>query len=215
MPWALEGPVVRLSVAPLILMRIPFTGLPFCVTRIVSVVLRPTKSVFGPTRTAVQKRTGGVNGPCTTTEAEAVLLAVFVSCSLPTVVAVFVTVPVALAVVTSVIVTDEPTAMFPSWQLTTAPPVQVPTEEVTETNVVPAGIGSATVTPVAPFGPLFVTTIVLVLWLPSVAGFGAPVLVIARSIFGAGTTGGGGGGGIALTVTAAVSVAVTSGPTGG
>ena len=91
--------------------------------------------------------------------------------------------------------------------------MQVPCVVATETNVVPAGTGSATVTPVAPFGPLFVTTIVQVTWLPTVTGFGAPVFVIARSIFGAG--GAGGGGGIAFTVTGAVSVAVTSGPTGG
>ena len=75
----------------------------------------------------------------------------------------------------------------------------------------PAGIGSATVTPVAVFGPLFLTVSVQLTWLPSTAGFGAPDFVIARSIDG----GGGGGGGIALTVTPAVSVAVTSGPTGG
>ena len=106
-------------------------------------------------------------------------------------------------------VTEEPTAMLPSWQLTAAPPVQVPCEVATETNVVPAGTGSATVTPVAPFGPLFVTIIVQVIWFPTVAGFGAPVLVIARSIFGAGGGGGGGGGGAALLF---VSVQVTVWP---
>src|SRR5438445_7316422 len=116
-PPALDGAVVIAAVAPVILTRIPFTGLPFWETLSVRVTLRPTKSVFfGATLTAVQKRTGGLgtNAPCTTTEAVAVLLAVFVSCSLATVVAVFVSVPSVLAAVTSVIVTEEPTAMLPS-----------------------------------------------------------------------------------------------------
>src|SRR5713101_7222718 len=102
--------------------------------------------------------------------------------------------------------------MFPIVQFTTAPPVQVPSVVDTETKVVPAGIESATFTPVAGLGPALVTTSVQVIWLPTVAGFGAPVFVIDTSIFGAG---GGGGGGTELTVTPAVSVAVTSGPTGG
>src|SRR2546422_6156543 len=101
-------------------------------------------------------------------------------------------------------------ARLPSWQFTTAPPVQVPTEVATETNDVPAGTGSATVTLVAPFGPLFVTTIAQVTWLPTVTGFGVPVLVIWRSTFGAGGAGGGeGGGGAALVF---VSVQVTVAP---
>ena len=54
-PLAFDGAVVVASFAPLILIRIPFTALPFCVTFSVSVVLRPTKSVFfGDTLTAVQ-----------------------------------------------------------------------------------------------------------------------------------------------------------------
>src|SRR5712691_8099223 len=211
MPWALDALVVIASLAPLILMRIPCTALPCWETFIVSTLLRPTKSVFGDTRTAVQYCTGGTSGPFTTTEAEAVLLAVFVSCSFATVVAVSVSVPVAPAVVTSVIVTDVPTAMLPSWQLTAAPPVQVPCEVATETNVVPAGTGSATVTPVAPFGPLLVTTIVQVTWLPRVAGFGVPVLVIWRSTLGAGG-GGGGAGGVGGAALVFVSVQVTLAP---
>src|SRR4051794_15650542 len=105
--------------------------------------------------------------------------------------------------------------MLPSWQLTTPPtPVQVPAELATDTNVVPAGTGSATVTPVAPFGPLFVTTIVQVTWLPRVAGFGVPVLVIWRSTLGAGGAGGGGGGGAALVfVSVQVAVAPASSTT--
>src|SRR5947209_14792845 len=101
MPLALDGAVVMASFAPLILMRIPFTALPFWETFSVSVVLRPTKRVFFATPIAVQYLTGGTNGPFATTEDEAVLFAVFVSCSLPTVVAVLVRVPVVPAVVTS------------------------------------------------------------------------------------------------------------------
>src|ERR1700693_2864081 len=81
MPLAFEGLVVIASVAPLILMRIPFTAWPFWETFSVSVVLRPTNIVFlGATLTAVQYLTGGTNLPFTTTDAVAVLLAVFVSC---------------------------------------------------------------------------------------------------------------------------------------
>ena len=62
-------------------------------------------------------------------------------------------------------------------------------------------------TPVAVLGPLLVTTIVQVTWLPTVAGFGAADFVICRSILGAGGGGGGGGGGAAL-VLVSVQVAV-------
>ncbi len=104
MPLASEGLEVMLSVEPLILTRTPFTALPFWVILIVSVTLRPTNSVLGATPTAVQTTAGGTNLPFTTTEADAVLLAVFVSASLPTTVAVFGIVPVTFAVVTIVIV---------------------------------------------------------------------------------------------------------------
>src|SRR5579862_5309830 len=81
----------------------------------------------------------------------------------------------------------------------------------------PAGIGSATVTPVAPSGPLFAMVNVQVTRSPRDEEAGVTVFTIARSIFGAGgaTGGAGGAGGAALTVTSAVSLAVTSGPTGG
>ena len=167
----------------------------------------PTKIDFGDTTTAVQYTTFGTNAPFTTVEAVAVLLAEFVSGSFATVVAVFVSVPVAVALVTSVIVTDVPTGMLPSWQLMSAPPVHDPCEVATETKLVPAGSGSATVTPVAPSGPLLVTTIVQVTRLPSVAGFGDAFFVIWMSTFGAGGGGGGGGGGAAL-VLVSVQVAV-------
>jgi hypothetical protein len=98
-PLAPDAFVVSFSEAPLILMRIPFTDLPFWLTFIESTVVRPTKSVFGDTATAVQNTVGGTNGPFTTTEADAVLFAVFVSASVATVVPVFVTVPGAFAFV--------------------------------------------------------------------------------------------------------------------
>src|SRR6266536_1052925 len=212
MPLALDGLVVSFSEGPLILIRIPFTALPFWRTLIESTVVRPTKSGFEGALTAVQNTAGGMNGPLTLTELVAVLLAVFVSASFATVVTVFVTVIAEVAVVTSVIVTDAPTFRFPSWQLTIAPPVHVPCEVATETNVVPAGTGSDAVTPVALFGPLFVTTIVQVTGLPTVAGFGAPVLVIWTSTFGAGGAGGAGGGGGGGAALVFVSVQVTVAP---
>src|SRR5216683_1356453 len=186
--------------------RTPAFALPCWDTRTVRTCVRPTKSDFGDTATAVQYvggftgGFGGTSGPLTTTEADAVLFAVFVSGSLATVVAVFVSVPVEVAVVTSVIVTDDPTGMVPSWQLTSTPPVQDPCEVETETKLVPAGSGSPTVTPVAVLGPLFETTIVQVTVLPRVAGFGVADFVIWTSTFGAGGGGGGGGGGAALVL---------------
>jgi hypothetical protein len=101
--------------------------------------------------------------------------------------------------------------MLPMAHETTAPPVQVPCVVATETKLVPAGAGSATVTPVAALGPLFVTTIVHVTFPASDAGFGVPIFVIDRSIVGAGGTGVGGGvtGGAALVF---VSVQVTVAP---
>jgi len=62
-----------------------------------------------------------------------VLFAVFVSASLPTTVAVFGIVPVWFAVVTRVTVTVWPTLTLPIWQLSIAPPVQVPCVDVEET----------------------------------------------------------------------------------
>ena len=56
--------------------------------------------------------------------------------------------------------------------------------------------------PVAVSGPLFVTTIVQVMLVPVVVGFGAPVFVIARSITGCGGVEGGVGvfgGGVTVT----------------
>src|SRR2546430_12268809 len=53
-PLPLEGLVVTLSVDPLIRILTPAFALPCEVTFIVSVFLRPTKSDFGETATAVQ-----------------------------------------------------------------------------------------------------------------------------------------------------------------
>src|SRR5262245_33765175 len=91
--------------------------------------------------------------------------------------------PVVLGLVTRVIVTDAPAAMSPIVQLRIAPPVHEPCVVVEDTYVFPAGIGSATTTPVASLGPLLVTTIVHVIWLPSFSSWvsGEPDFVIARS----------------------------------
>src|SRR5215471_1389073 len=100
----------------------------------------------------------------TTTVALAVLLAVFVSARPPVTVAVFTWLPAVLGVVTRVIVTEAPAAMFPMLQVRIAPPVQVPCVDVAETKVFPAGIGSVIWTFVSALGPLFVTTIVQVMF---------------------------------------------------
>src|SRR6516162_6524668 len=72
--------------------------------------------------------------------------------------------------------------MGPMLQMSVAPPVQVPLVVVADTKVLPAGIGSVTVTPVSSLGPLFLTTIVQVMlpW-PRSWTAGEPVLVIERS----------------------------------
>ena len=108
------------------------------------------------------------------------LLAVFVSGRSPTTETVFVWVPAAVGVVTRVIVTVALAAIVPMLQLRIAPPVQVPCVEEAETNVFPAGIGSVIFTPVSVSRPLFVTTIVQVMWLLDVRScvVGEPLSVI-------------------------------------
>src|SRR5512143_793976 len=125
---------------------------------------------------------GGTNGAVTWTVAVAWLLVVFVSGRPPATVTVLVWVPATLGVVTRVIVTDSPAAMSPIVQLRIAPPVQKPFVVVAETKVFPAGIGSATVTPVSALGPLLVTTIVQVMlpW-PRSCVAGEPAFVTDRS----------------------------------
>src|SRR5438067_2538008 len=127
---------------------------------------------------------GGVNGlGVTSTEALATLLPRFASGRSPDTVAVLVCMPVVLGVVTRVIVTVSPAAIGPMSQFRIAPPVQVPLVVVEETYVFPAGIGSEIFTPVSLLGPLFVTTIVQVMFpVPSTWVAGEPAFVIARSI---------------------------------
>src|SRR5216684_1797309 len=92
--------------------------------------------------------------------ADAVLLAVFGSGSLPLTVAVLVMVPaVAGAVALMVIVALAPEARLPTVQVTVPDAwVQVPWLEVAEPKVTPLGRVSVTVTPVAGLGPLLVAT---------------------------------------------------------
>src|SRR5438309_1261278 len=87
--------------------------------------------------------------------ADAVLLAVLGSGSLPVTVAVFVMLPGVTDVVTlMVIVALAPLARLPTEQVTVPEAlVQVPWLEVAETKVTPAGRVSVTVTPVAADGP--------------------------------------------------------------
>ena len=89
-PLLLDAPVRVLNFGPLIWTWMPLTAWPCFVTRIVSFVVRPTKSWFGVTLlTATQNTGGGVRLATTSTVAVAVLLAVFVSGLLPTTVTVF------------------------------------------------------------------------------------------------------------------------------
>src|SRR4051794_39253642 len=181
-PLLFEAPVRMFTLGPLILTWIPWTTLPPWVRWIFRVVLRPTNSCFGVTLLTATHGTGGVMTPTVWTVALAVLFAVFVSGRLPTTLTVFTWAPTVLGVVTRVIVTDAPAAIVPMVQLRIAPPVQVPCVVVAETKVFPAGIGSATTTPVAVLGPLFVTTIVQVMFpSPRVCVAGEPLFVTERS----------------------------------
>src|SRR5438132_520610 len=91
--------------------------------------------------------------------ADAVLLALFGSDSLPVTVALLVMVPaVAGAVALIVIVALAPEARGPTAQVTVPEAlVQVPWVELADTNVTPEGSVSVTVAPVAASGPLLVT----------------------------------------------------------
>src|SRR5882762_9735860 len=91
--------------------------------------------------------------------AEAVLLAVFGSASLPATVAVLVIEPVVAGVVTlMVIVALAPAARLPTVQVTV--PAEFVQPELADTKVTPAGRVSVTITPVAADGPLFLATMV-------------------------------------------------------
>src|SRR5258707_23 len=112
-PLAFDGLVRIESVEPLIRTLTPAFACLCCETCRVRSVERPTRIDFGETASAVQYTTGGTNFPFTTTDADAVLLAVFDSASFPTTVAVFVSVPVCREGVTSVTVTGAPLAVLP------------------------------------------------------------------------------------------------------
>src|SRR4051794_34430733 len=68
-PLAFDAPVTIPSVEPLIRTRMPCTALPAWLSFIVSVVFRPTYSVFGAMTTAVHAcgflTVGGTKGPLT------------------------------------------------------------------------------------------------------------------------------------------------------
>jgi hypothetical protein len=87
-----------------------------------------------------------------------VLLARFGSVVVEETVAVLTTAPAELGLTTtSVIVGVAPTATVPREQVTVVVPEQDPTDGVADTNVVPAGRTSVTVTPAAELGPAFPT----------------------------------------------------------
>ena len=75
-------------------------------------------------------------------------------------VAVLLTVPPGVAVTTKVTVAVAGLLMVPRLQMTVLVPLHVPWLGVTETKLAPLGSASVTDTPVAAFGPLFVTVIV-------------------------------------------------------
>ena len=116
------------------------------------------------------------------TVAVALLFAGTGSVSVAVTLAVFAIVPPTTgAVTTSATVIELPEASAPAEHVTVAVPVQVPCDGVADTNVVPAGSTSATVTPVAPLGPLFVTVIVYAMFAPPATAAAAAVFVIARA----------------------------------
>ena len=77
-------------------------------------------------------------------------------------------------------IAELPTPILPKSQVTIVVPEHVPCVALTETKVTPAGKASETITPVAGDGPLFVTTILYVRLLETMAGFGEAVFVTAR-----------------------------------
>src|SRR5262245_8483049 len=99
-PLLLDAPVRMLVFGPVIRTWTPLTAFLFCVTWIVSFVLRPTNSCFGATLLTATQNTGGVTTPTVSTVAVAELLPVLVSGLLPATVTVFVCAPTVLGVVT-------------------------------------------------------------------------------------------------------------------
>jgi hypothetical protein len=86
------------------------------------------------------------------------LLAEFGSAVVEETVAVFTTGPAAFGLTTtSVIVAELPFAITPKLQVTVLVPAQDPCDDAVDTNVVPVGRTSVTVTALAEFGPAFET----------------------------------------------------------
>src|SRR5579883_244221 len=97
---------------------------------------------------------------CTTVTTVAELLVETGSVPVVVALAVLLIVPGASGeVTTTVTVTVLPALMLPKAQESVVVPVQVPKGQVAETSVVPAGMVSETVTPVAVCGPRLVTRI--------------------------------------------------------
>lgn len=88
--------------------------------------------------------------------------------------------PVDCGTTTMLAMAEAPKARFPKLQVTVVEPEQRPCVGLTETKLTPRGKISVTVAFVAGDGPLFVTTILYVRLLETVAGFGDDVLVTAR-----------------------------------
>jgi len=112
----------------------------------------------------------------------AALFAGFVSVFDEDTVAVFDTGPgVDGRVTTSEIVAEPPLLIVPREHVTVVVPLQLPWLGVAETNVVPAGMTSVTVTPPAGAGPALLTPIEYVTGRPVPFGGGDALLVIDRS----------------------------------
>jgi hypothetical protein len=82
---------------------------------------------------------------------------------------------------TTVMLADAPSASEPRLHATGVAPTHDPCVAIAETNDVPAGSGSLTVTLDASDGPLLVTPIVYVRFVPAVTGSGESDLATARS----------------------------------
>ena len=115
----------------------------------------------------------------------ALLLLEFGSPSLPKTVAVLVMSPGAAGAVTAMVSgVLAAFARFPTVQVTTSPAGTQLGLDKPELNVTPVGRLSVTITPVAGFGPLFVTVTVYVSVAFTVTGSGASVLVKDKSVGG-------------------------------
>src|SRR5512132_1218657 len=115
LPLAFVLPLFRMP-APRTRTFAPFTALPRFLTVATIVERLPTRSDFGPTVNVEQTGLGflgGTSGVGTSVVADARLLAVLDSGSLPTTVTSFVTTPARVAFTTSVIVTEAPLGRVP------------------------------------------------------------------------------------------------------